>query len=70
MARLRGEPLFASNSEAILNMFSCRPDTMLAFLSLLEEKYCGAEKYLKDVVQLTDEDISIVKSNILAPRPS
>jgi len=70
MARLRGEPLFASNSEAILNMFSCRTDTMLAFLSLLEEKYCGAEKYLKDVVQLTDEDISIVKSNILAPRPS
>jgi len=24
MARLRKEPLFASNNEAVLNMFSCR----------------------------------------------
>jgi len=70
MARLRKEPLFASNNEAALNMFSCRPDTMLAFLSLLEEKYGGVEGYLKGVVQLTGEDISTIRSNILAPRPS
>ena len=43
---------------------------MLAFLSMLEERYGGVEKYLRDVVQLTDEDISIVRSNILTPRPS
>ena len=42
---------------------------MLAFLSLLEEKYYGVERYLKDVVQLTDEDILIVRSNILTSRP-
>jgi len=70
MARLRKEPLFASNNEAALNMFSCRPDTMLAFLSLLEEKYGGVKGYLKGVVQLTGEDISTIRSNILAPRPS
>lgn len=70
MARLQEEPLFASNNEAVLNMFSCRPDTMLAFLSMLEEKYGSVERYLRDVVQLTDEDISIVRSNILTPRPS
>jgi len=70
MTRLREEPLFASNNEAALNMFSCRPDTMLAFLSLLEEKYGGVEEYLRSVVQLTDKDISTVRSNILISRPS
>jgi len=43
---------------------------MLAFLSLLGEKYGGVEEYLKGVVQLTDEDISTIRSNILVPRPS
>jgi len=42
---------------------------MLAFLSLLEEKYSCVEGYLKSVVQLTDEDISTIRSNILIPRP-
>ncbi|KAF9651766.1 hypothetical protein BDM02DRAFT_3090662 [Thelephora ganbajun] len=70
MTRLREEPLFASNNEAALNMFSCRPDTMLAFLSLLKERYGGVEGYLKDVIQLTDGDISTIRSNILAPRTS
>jgi hypothetical protein len=41
---------------------------MLAFLSLLEEKYGGVEGYLKGVVQLTDEDVSTIRSNILTPR--
>jgi len=70
MARLRDEPLFASNNEAVLNMFSCRPDIMKAFLSLLEERYGGVERYLKGVVQLTDKDISTIRSNILIPRSS
>jgi hypothetical protein len=41
---------------------------MLAFLSLLNEKYGGVEGYLKGVAHLTDEDISIIRSNILSPR--
>ena len=43
---------------------------MLAFLSLLEEKYGGVEGYLKGIVQLTDEDVSTIRSNILTPRSS
>lgn len=43
---------------------------MLAFLSLLEEKYGGVQGYLKGIVQLSDEDISIIRSNILTLRPS
>jgi len=65
MARLSKEPLFASNSEAALNMFTCRPGTMTAFLELLQNKYGGAEEYVKHYAKLSDEDIAIVKRNLV-----
>jgi len=43
---------------------------MLAFLSMLEEKYGGVERYLEDVVQLTHEDVLTIRTNILTPRAS
>ncbi|RXW24710.1 hypothetical protein EST38_g1196 [Candolleomyces aberdarensis] len=45
MARLSKEPLFASNNEAALNMFTCRHETMAAFLKHFDEKYGGVEHY-------------------------
>ncbi|KII95039.1 hypothetical protein PLICRDRAFT_48010 [Plicaturopsis crispa FD-325 SS-3] len=65
MERLAREPIFASNNEAALNMFSCRPETMIAFLRLLEEKYGGVDGYLKKYVGFGDEDIAIIRRNIL-----
>ncbi|TFK64054.1 hypothetical protein BDN72DRAFT_872181 [Pluteus cervinus] len=65
MSRLSKEPLFASNNEAALNMFTCRRETMLAFLNLLQEKYGGVHQYLKQNLGLTDEDIATIRSNIL-----
>lgn len=41
---------------------------MLAFLKLLEQKYDGVEGYLRQYVQLSDEDISQIRRNILAPQ--
>ncbi|RDB19827.1 Tyrosine-protein phosphatase [Hypsizygus marmoreus] len=70
MARLSKEPLFASNNEAALNMFTCRHETMKAFLTLLQEKYGGAEEYLKRYAGLSDEDIRIIRDNILVPSSS
>ncbi|THH29670.1 hypothetical protein EUX98_g4526 [Antrodiella citrinella] len=70
MARLSKEPIFAANSEAALNMFTSRPETMLAFLQLVQEKYGGAEGYLKQHAQLTDEDITTIRRNILVPTES
>jgi len=70
MARLAKEPIFAANSEAALNMFTSRPETMLAFLQLLQEKYGGVEEYLKRHAQLTDEDIATIRRNLLVPTES
>ncbi|KAL4247084.1 Protein-tyrosine phosphatase-like protein [Abortiporus biennis] len=67
MARLSKEPLFASNNEAALNMFSSRPETMHAFLDLLDRTYGGVDKYLKHHVELTDEDIDVIRRNLLVP---
>jgi len=65
MARLSKEPIFASNNEAALNMFTCRPETMTAFLNLLQDKYGGAEMYAKQYMQLEDEDIAVIRKNLV-----
>ncbi|KAJ7591611.1 protein-tyrosine phosphatase-like protein [Mycena floridula] len=65
MARLSQEAMFASNNEAALNMFTCRRETMLAFLALLQERSGGPEGYLKTILGLTDEDLVIIKHNLL-----
>ncbi|KAK2466023.1 hypothetical protein APHAL10511_001665 [Amanita phalloides] len=67
MSRLALEPIFASNNEAALNMFTCRPETMSAFLELLDSKYGGVEQYLRQYVGFSDEDIAKVRDNILIP---
>ncbi|KDR84016.1 hypothetical protein GALMADRAFT_236600 [Galerina marginata CBS 339.88] len=67
MARLSKEPLFASNNEAALNMFTCRHETMQAFLKHFDKKYGGAVEYLKHYVKLSDEEIATIKRNILIP---
>ncbi|KAF9057899.1 protein-tyrosine phosphatase-like protein [Panaeolus papilionaceus] len=67
MARLSKEPLFASNNEAALNMFTCRHETMQAFLKHLDEKYGGAEGYIRDYVGLSDEDAATIKKNMTIP---
>jgi len=68
MARLAKEPLFASDNEAALNMFSCRHETMIAFLSLLQDRYHGVEAYLEDYVGLTSADIGLIQANLLIHR--
>lgn len=42
---------------------------MKAFLDHFDEKYGGAEQYLKHYVGFTEEEISQIKNNILIPRP-
>ncbi|KAI0375894.1 hypothetical protein BV20DRAFT_932406 [Pilatotrama ljubarskyi] len=70
MKRLSKVPYFATNTEAALNMFSSRAETMLAFLQMLEERYGGVEEYVKKVVGLTDEDIATIRKNFLVPDSS
>ncbi|KAF8806337.1 hypothetical protein BYT27DRAFT_7191674 [Phlegmacium glaucopus] len=70
MARLAKEPLFASNTDAALNMFTCRHGTMQSFLKHFQEKYGGAEGYIRRYVGLTDDEIATIKRHILIPGPS
>ncbi|KAL4264489.1 Protein-tyrosine phosphatase-like protein [Pleurotus pulmonarius] len=67
MARLAKEPLFASNNEAALNMFTCRHETMTSFLELLDKNYGGVEEYLKKYINLSDAEINRIRENILVP---
>lgn len=39
----------------------------MAFIELLESKYGGAEAFLKSLVELSDEEISLMKENLLVP---
>jgi hypothetical protein len=41
---------------------------MIAFLSLLEDKYQGVEMYLRNYAGLSDDDIGLVHDNILTTR--
>ncbi|KAH9947164.1 protein-tyrosine phosphatase-like protein [Amylocystis lapponica] len=65
MARLAKVPMFATNTEAALNMLSSRPETMIAFLALLQDRYGGVEEYIKTYLHLTTGDIETIRQNIL-----
>ncbi|KAI9000781.1 protein-tyrosine phosphatase-like protein [Trametes punicea] len=67
MKRLSKLPFFATNTDAALNMFSSRAETMYSFLRMLADRYGGVEAYLKNVVGLTDDDIAIIRKNFLVP---
>ncbi|CCL98588.1 uncharacterized protein FIBRA_00589 [Fibroporia radiculosa] len=67
MTRLSQIPMFATNTEAALNMFTCRREVMFAFLALLKDRYGGVEGYLRDYVHLSDDDIHVIRRNLLAP---
>lgn len=41
---------------------------MVAFLAFLQEKHGGAEEYLKRFCHLTDDDIKVIRENLLASR--
>ncbi|KAJ7752840.1 tyrosine phosphatase family-domain-containing protein [Mycena maculata] len=69
--RLSKEPLFASNNEAALNMFTCREITMIAFLDMLDSAhYSGVEEYVKRFTDLSDEDITTIRRNLLVDSTS
>jgi len=38
---------------------------MTAFLNLLQDKYGGAEMYAKQYMQLEDEDIAVIRKNLV-----
>ena len=41
---------------------------MLAFLDLLRDKYGGVDSYCRKYISLSDEDLAIIRSNIVIPQ--
>jgi len=66
LSRLSKEPLFAANREAALVMLTCRFDTMKNLLSLLNDKYGGVDEYVRQYIGLPDEDIALIRNNLVA----
>lgn len=50
-----------------LTVSDYRAEVMLAFLEVLETKFGGVVRYLTEYVHLTDEDIEMIRSNLLVP---
>ena len=53
-------------------MVGARLESMLAMLEMVDSKWGGAEKYVKTMCKLTDEEIAkvrkvLVKSNVVVP---
>ncbi|KAF8471337.1 protein-tyrosine phosphatase-like protein, partial [Russula ochroleuca] len=67
LSRLAREPLFASDPTAAHNMLSSREETMQAFIEMLGERYGGVEEYVRRACGLTDQDINIIRQNLLTP---
>jgi hypothetical protein len=42
---------------------------MQAFMMMLDERYGGVEEYVRRICGLTDQDIVIIRQNLLAPNP-
>lgn len=55
-------------ARSVANNRHASAEIMHAFLHLLEEKYGGVEAYLRRYVHLTDEDIDIIRRNLLVPQ--
>ncbi len=45
-----------------------REETMQAFLKMLGERYDGVKEYVRRACSLTDQDIVIIRQNLLTPK--
>ncbi|GJJ07080.1 hypothetical protein Clacol_001279 [Clathrus columnatus] len=62
---LKDLPDFVGNMEGLLRSLDTRPGVMEAFLKILDDKYQGIEGYMRNYLGFTDEDIDIIRKNLL-----
>ncbi|KAF8524578.1 protein-tyrosine phosphatase-like protein [Hysterangium stoloniferum] len=56
---------FVGDMAGLLRSLDTRPESMLAFLTMLESKYGGVEGYLQNQLGFSDADVVGIKKNIL-----
>ncbi|SJK98109.1 uncharacterized protein ARMOST_01366 [Armillaria ostoyae] len=64
-ARFQKNPVFRNNVEGAVKMGSSRPETMVATLQMIREKFGGAEGYIKAYTSLEDRDIEMLRQTLL-----
>lgn len=52
-------------AKILLHLIFRRKETMQTTLSMIREKFRGADAYVKDYTSLTDDDISQIRKNLL-----
>jgi protein tyrosine/serine phosphatase len=55
----------AKGREAALRMVGAKKETMLAALDMLEEEFGGAERYMREVCGLNDEEMRALRRNLV-----
>jgi protein tyrosine/serine phosphatase len=72
VARLAKNPVFArpggGGAARAERMVAARPESMRALLELLEERWGGAEAYVRDVVGLSADEIGRLKEVMVCSR--
>jgi hypothetical protein len=46
-----------------------REETMQAFIMMLDKRYGGVKEYVRRTCGLTDQDMVIIRQNLLTPIP-
>ncbi|KAK0454387.1 protein-tyrosine phosphatase-like protein [Armillaria borealis] len=63
-ARFQKNPVFRNNVEGAVKMGSSRPETTVATLQMIREKFGGAEGYIKAYTSLQDRDIEMLRQTL------
>ncbi|KAJ6488237.1 protein-tyrosine phosphatase-like protein [Mycena vitilis] len=65
-ARMQSIPVFQANWQGATNMGSSKEDSMTAILAMIREKYEGAAGYLKALTSLKENELELIRINLLA----
>lgn len=56
---------YLMNSLSHISLSLVRRETMVAFLSILQDRYGGVEEYIKHHLGMSEHDIAIIRNNLL-----
>lgn len=62
--RLLQNPALKGNREGVLTMVSCKKETMIATIEMIEKDFNGPEAYMKKQCGMSDEEIVQLKKNL------
>ncbi|KDQ34099.1 hypothetical protein PLEOSDRAFT_1095617 [Pleurotus ostreatus PC15] len=65
LKRFEANEVYKNNWSGALNMATAKAETFRAFLSAFREKYGTVEQYIKAKTSLNDDDIEIIRANLL-----